>query len=333
MALASRPFRHVALALALFAAQHALASESEGSEETSTELDAAEEIHDPSASIVGGTEVTDRSSPEFLHTVRMLFTGTLASTPDVPADMRGKSVTWRCSGTIVAPKAVVTAAHCMPSKLYLAFGGGRAGWVGLVSVKGEVFFKESSRADTAWGAPTAHLVRHPAYADDWMVKVPDAWNPTSPVNDIAVAFLRDPVPGIKAPVALTESGATLPAGVRVTLAGFGRTGGDNPYEMPVLRKVEVPYRALLRNGADAYLGEGDLVKPRTVGLPRGACGGDSGGPVYVKTSAGVALGGVIVRGPGNDNGGCNASVTIMTDVRAYVPWLRATLAAGAARGE
>ncbi|MCA2961670.1 MAG: trypsin-like serine protease [Silvanigrellales bacterium] len=276
------------------------------------------------ASIVGGQEVVDRTSPVFLHTARLLVSAQIVDDLSVPKDLRGVKMSWRCSSTLVDKRTLVTAAHCYPEKVFVADPVSKKGvWVGVGPKNTEVFFLESSRVDSIVGARTVGSIRHPGYSDDWVQRTNDAWNPVTPVNDIAVVRLASDAPAFKASVTLGRAGDALRPGTRLTLAGYGKSGVENPLEMPSLRQVSVPFHSFLRNGTDAYLGEGDPRTPRKVTTPRGACGGDSGGPVYQGGQAGVEakLVGVIVRGPDSRNGGCEASVTIATDVRAYAAWI------------
>ena len=110
----------------------------------------------------------------------------------------------------------------------------------------------------------------------------------------------------------------------LTMAGYGRSDPTNAVEIPELRKVAVPFIKSLINRADFFAGFGDAVKPRRIDNPKGACGGDSGGPAFAAespSSDSLVLAGIVVRGPGDDSGGCESSITILTDVRQYNSWI------------
>lgn len=148
------------------------------------------------------------------------------------------------------------------------------------------------------------------------------------MNDLGLIFLQEAVPAGKTPVALAPPSKDLSA-KPILLAGYGRSDLSNAMEIPELRKVAVPFVRSLSNRADFFAGFGDTTSPRRIDNPKGACGGDSGGPAFVAENSPsaepLALAGNVVRGPSGDNGGCQSSVTILTDVRYYSEWIQEQL--------
>lgn len=279
---------------------------------------------DVGTSIVGGQRVTDLSSPEFRHTARLLVAMEFPSRPEVPAELRGRTFSARCSAALLSERAALTAAHCLPREIFLA--SPEPAWVPVEVRSVRAYFRRNAREDSPSGAAVRDFVRHPGFSDRWYQRTPDAWNPPDPVNDLAVVFLEEPAPSFKAPAAAAGPGASLRPGQSLVLAGFGRADPDGGgVDVPEMRRVEVPYRAPLRNGSDFYAGSGDPAAPGRVAEPRGGCFGDSGGPAYLPAAAGWSVVGVIARGPDPENGGCGAALTVLTDVRAYAAWITGVL--------
>lgn len=276
--------------------------------------------------IIGGSTVTDKTSPVYRHTVRLLAGGYIPK-DGVPAALAGKRMGWRCSGAILSSRHVLTAAHCYPSSLVVTDPTTNAPIrVPLERISIEIFSGLNPSDGAPLGVKVNGVVRHPGFSDSWTEEFDELWNPTEPVHDIAVLRLARSVPSGKGPVGLVPQARRLATTDRFVLAGYGRTLSTNPYDVPTLRQVEVPYIKQLANRTDLAVGIGRFDSPAEIPEPAGACSGDSGGPAYLQDAGKTVLAGVIVRGPGATNGGCASGVSVLTDLRAYGKWIGEAIA-------
>lgn len=166
-----------------------------------------------------------------------------------------------CTGSLIHPQIVITAAHCVSSGIQ---------GVSLYSGSGdqeavlESNLPEISRA-----------VLHPEYKQGFEGNY-----------DIAILILRQPVENIQPFEILTEVNEihqSLSPGQPVTLAGFGRREDSSSglkYQVQVLVHERKAYEILVSDKG------------------KGACHGDSGGPAFAKDGKGeLKLFGVTSRGP------------------------------------
>ena len=149
-----------------------------------------------------------------------------------------------CTGVVLAPTVVMTAAHCVPPgadvRVHLPAPGGSPVLL-----------------------PVTDVERHPGYR-------PDAIRTRQRSIDIALIRLRDPLPQRFVPATLSGSGATTP-GERFTLSGYGVGREGDASSSGQLRSTDLaarlPVSSLLLWAED----------PARRGA--GACTGDSGGPL------------------------------------------------------
>jgi trypsin len=210
---------------------------------------------------------------------------------------------FQCTGTLVTPRYVVTAAHCSS----LAPGGianvpiGQPGQLIELSIG-------------AHETPSASLVggyvsdgeKHVAKA----VFVNPGWAGLGSVSHDAAVIELD-TPSSKAPVkiASAEERSLWTAGTLATIAGFGVTESDG--EQPdVLQEAQVPIVAdaeaaeaypYLVEGVDPVFGGFESATQVAAGFPQGGvdtCQGDSGGPLLVPAGSEMRLVGDTSYGAG-----------------------------------
>lgn len=209
----------------------------------------------PWTPIYGGTTVADG---EWSSAVAIVMPGTL------------------CTGTLVAPRIVLTAAHCLVDNPP----------VGAMEIR--LGSDVNSVAVPRYGV--ARYGSHPMFCGtDTEVCKEDIW-------DYGYIELLQDVAGVQPTRPLTSQDAwdeAMQVGGTVTLVGYGLSddGGDIT---GIKREVDVPIVRFSGTGLEFQAG----------GDGRDSCQGDSGGPAFVTLASGeVLLGGITSRGYSCGKGG------------------------------
>ena len=197
-----------------------------------------------------------------------------------------------CTGALIAPRVVLTAAHCVqPGADYKIVEYG-AGQPQLQDVR--------------------KVAIHPAFRMEAMT----AHRATA---DIALLQLEMPPSG-KAPSILGAPNIPIMAGGRFTIAGIGVTVRGDGKSGGTVRAA-----GLVATGKPGTL-QIRLVDPVGQGTRdgMGACTGDSGGPVFEDKQGGPAIIGVISWSTGpNGSAGCGG-ITGVTPLTLYRDWILQT---------
>ncbi len=232
-----------------------------------------------------------------------------------------------CSGTLIAPRVVVTAAHChlgYNERLTLA---PRQPVADL-----RVFFgKEVSATNPNVRRVVGRLSCFGYNAIGSMQA-----DPPSEPNDLAIFLLDQDAPAPFVPATI-DADTAIPEGEELVLAGFGRTIGPGNSSTTYSDDTGTLRQAVseVLSGIDLATAHEHLLiaKRLAVGSAAygdawnnavGACSGDSGGPAFRNVNGRSLLRGALSSGALDSKGRCSGR-SIYTDLAQYMSWVEPSI--------
>lgn len=214
----------------------------------------------------------------------------------------GHPTGWCCTGALISPTVVITAAHCGANISRVMVGGNKV-----------LPFMDSDAREI--NVRSVH--RHEQYKGHPLNE-----------NDITILVLAAPANVETVPLATVDQ---LNDATEVELVGFGFNDPTQPLGFGTKRRVTVPLGPIRLSDEDEFgeltslLGfhpEFEFVAGRK-SLGKDSCNGDSGGPAYIQTGGRVALAGVTSRATREANVRCgDGGVYVRPDQ--FRDWINAT---------
>ena len=233
--------------------------------------------------IIGGTEADAGAFPETVALMDL-------STPD--------PVTYMCSGTLIAPDLVLSAAHCL-----FDWRGNRMHDADI----GIYFGHDASSMPRSQALPITKSFIPTGYPRG---EVTDPSTGMGRDDDISLLVLTAPVTDVTpAPILPFDQVATITQGTMLLLVGYGTTTLD--YSGPDGVKFYASSPAQTHSDWEIIIG--------ATGQPD-TCPGDSGGPAFLDQGGTRTLVGVTVRAFDNATQDCGEG-GIYTLAPAYLSWI------------
>lgn len=185
-----------------------------------------------------------------------------------------------CTGVVLAPNALLTAAHCVQPEADYAV---------------VVFEASGPRL-----IPINRIALHPSFD-------PNSFETRRPTPDLAVVRLSEALPAGFRPAPLSSEVALPARRTAFTVVGFGVTKDGDGKSAGTLRSVELPSIGTT----------GGIMVRLSDGAAKGGCTGDSGGPIYLDGVVAGIVGWSTAAGGARGCGGVTGA-TLVGPQRAWI---------------
>jgi secreted trypsin-like serine protease len=188
----------------------------------------------------------------------------------------GRESGFACTGTVIAPKVILTAAHCVED---LDAGG----------------FTPATAYAVATGLSNPHRAGPGDVLRVAGTHVFPAFDPGTVHGDAAILVLAAPTPALPLPLATAADGALYEGGAEVLLAGWGlqrASAGAEPKQLQSTSAVVLDPRSCKPRTRRFYPVYSSALQLCTTDPPdhaSGGCYGDSGGPAIAHRPDGSAV--------------------------------------------